>query len=87
MHIFIAKELGGLPKLLERQLNAANIVKSTSQRHYFGHDMWLVFVSNKDEISLNSIKNVLRNSTIRLDSGIFCFNKNESGKVFSFHSN
>lgn len=87
MHIFIAKELRVLPKLLERQLNAAKIVKSTSQRHYFGHDMWLVFVSNNDEISLNSIKNVLRNSTIRLDSGIFCFNKNERGKVFSFHSN
>ena len=87
MHIFIAKELRGLPKILERQLNAAKIVKSTSQRHYFGHDMWLVFVSNKDEMSLNSIKNLLRNSTIRLDSGIFCFNKNERGKVFSFHSN
>ena len=84
MHIFIAKELKRLPKLLERQLNAAKIANSTSQRHYFGHDIWLVFVSNADEISLNSIKDLLKNSTIRLDSGIFCFTKNDGGKVFSF---
>lgn len=84
MHVFIAKELKSLPKILERQLNAAKIANTTSQRHYFGHDMWLVFVSNADETSLNSIKNVLKNSTIRLDSGIFCFAKNERGKIFSF---
>ena len=46
MHVFIAKELKSLPTILERQLNAAKIANSTSQRHYFGHDMWLVFVSN-----------------------------------------
>ena len=84
MHIFIAKELKGLPKLLERQLNAAKVATSTSQRHYFGHDIWLVFVSNADEMSLNSIKNRLKNSTIRLDSGIFFFTNNEKGKEFLF---
>ena len=84
MHVFIAKELKSLPKILERQLNAAKIANTTSQRHYFGHDIWLVFVSNADEISLNSIKNRLKSSTIRLDSGIFSFTKNEKGKEFLF---
>ena len=80
MHLFISQDLQDFPKLLERQHEMAMLSNTTSKRHYFGHDMWLIFDSGESEKTLNSIASVLKSTLVRLDSGLFGFVKTDKGK-------
>ena len=79
-----------LPKLIDDQRIIASLSNATTQRHYFGHDLWLIFALGSSFNSLDSIANALKKSYVRFDSGFFGFIKSTKGsmllKTFSmFH--
>ena len=81
IHLVILQDFQNLPKLIERQQEMARLSNTTSNRHYFGHDLWLIFSFGESKNSLEYITNALKPSLIRFDSGLFGFIQNTKGEI------
>ena len=61
----------------------ASLSNATSKRHYFGHDLWLMFPLGLSVNSLDSIAQGLKNCFVRFDSGMFGFIQTTEGNTFN----